>query len=184
MPVVEVARRDALVEAAFRLVAERGLEGLRLRDVASVVGIDHSTLHHYFPGKQDLIAAVALEATRPFWGTMPKSGSPTEKIVGHLTTLGQMILDRPDLHVVLREYDLRARRDPEVAAIIERGEAGWRSSLRSVLEDGIGDRSWAVRLDPIEGAELIISTVKGASLQPATARVVFALLVKVLVSEA
>lgn len=49
-------RRQALVEAAFRCIAEKGFEGLRLRDVAAKVGIDHSTLHYHFPTKEDLVA--------------------------------------------------------------------------------------------------------------------------------
>ena len=47
-------RRQALVEAAYRRIAECGFEGLRLRDVAAEVGIDHSTIHHY-PGAGVLI---------------------------------------------------------------------------------------------------------------------------------
>ena len=53
--------------AAFERVAEIGFEGLRLRQVAEQVGIDHSTLHHHFATKQALVAAVAEYTTRQFW---------------------------------------------------------------------------------------------------------------------
>lgn len=36
-------------------------EGLRLRQVADAVGIDHSTLHHHVATKQDLVEGVAAE---------------------------------------------------------------------------------------------------------------------------
>ena len=58
-------RRQALVEAAYRRIAECGFEGLRLRDVAAEVGIDHSTIHHYFPTKQALVTAVVDYAFGP-----------------------------------------------------------------------------------------------------------------------
>ncbi|MGH3813794.1 MAG: helix-turn-helix domain-containing protein [Pseudonocardiaceae bacterium] len=49
-----------MVRAAFDVIAEKGFEGLRLREVAAQVGIDHSTLHYYFPTRQDLVAAGAV----------------------------------------------------------------------------------------------------------------------------
>ena len=66
----QLDRLQALVRAAFSVIAERGFEGFRLRPIAEVAGIDHSTLHHYFPAKADLIAAVLEHVTSQFEGTM------------------------------------------------------------------------------------------------------------------
>src|SRR5262245_64675018 len=101
-PPLVADRRQELVEAAFKTIAEKGLEGLRIRDVASAAGVDHSTIHHYFATKQDLLTAVVDFATRPFWGTTPREGEPREKIRRHLAAQAQMIADRPMLLVVLR----------------------------------------------------------------------------------
>ena len=38
-------RRDELVLAAYREIAENGFEGLRTREVASAVGVNIATLH-------------------------------------------------------------------------------------------------------------------------------------------
>src|SRR5215471_14490511 len=51
-------RRRSLIEAAYRIIAEQGLKGLRTRDVAAQVGLTHATLHYYFPTKEALIQAV------------------------------------------------------------------------------------------------------------------------------
>ncbi|TMC63676.1 MAG: helix-turn-helix transcriptional regulator [Chloroflexota bacterium] len=48
-------REQALVEAAFNQIAERGFEGLRTREVAAGVGLNIATLHYYFPTKEALI---------------------------------------------------------------------------------------------------------------------------------
>ena len=53
------------VRAAFDKIAENGLEGLRLRDVAAAAGIDHSTVHHYFATKEDLYRAILDLKTDP-----------------------------------------------------------------------------------------------------------------------
>ncbi|TMG42173.1 MAG: helix-turn-helix transcriptional regulator, partial [Chloroflexi bacterium] len=48
-------RHEALVQAAFNQIAERGFEGLRTREVAAEVGVNIATLHYYFPTKEALI---------------------------------------------------------------------------------------------------------------------------------
>ncbi len=41
-------RRRSLVLAAYHLIAERGFEGLRTRNVATRAGVNIATLHYYF----------------------------------------------------------------------------------------------------------------------------------------
>ena len=174
-------RRQALVDAAFRRLAERGFEGLRLRDVAAAAGIDHSTLHHYFPTKEDLVAAVVAQATRQFWPTLPAAGAPAERLRHHLAALGRMARERPALFAVLGELDLRATRDPAVRALLARHEAGWRAALAEVLQQGVAEGAWAAGLEPAAGVELIIAAVKGVRLLPERAEHVLQQLARLLV---
>ena len=64
-------RRQQLVLVAYRLIAEKGFEGLRTRDVADQVGINHATLHYHFPTKEDLIKGVVdyliQKFSSPIW---------------------------------------------------------------------------------------------------------------------
>lgn len=151
-------RRAQLVAAAFRRVAESGFEGLRLRQVAEDVGIDHSTLHHHFAIKQNLVEAVAAYTTRQFWETSPPAPDPATELRAHLRVLRQMIVERPDLFAVTVELDLRARRDPAVAAAMAEHESGWRAKLVEILTDLVPD--------PTTSAELVIAAVKGVRLLP------------------
>jgi AcrR family transcriptional regulator len=161
-------RRAQLVEAAFRRVAESGFEGLRLRQVAEDVGIDHSTLHHHFATKQSLVEAVAAYTTRQFWETSPSAADGASALRAHLSVLQQMIVRQPDLFAVTVELDLRARRDPAVAAAMAQHESGWRAKLIGILTDLVPD--------PATAAELVIATVKGVRLLPDTAGPVLGLL--------
>ncbi|MFI6498345.1 TetR/AcrR family transcriptional regulator [Nonomuraea typhae] len=144
-------RRRELVKAAFDCVAEKGFEGLRLRDVAARVGLDHSTVHHYFPGKQDLVTGIVDYATQQFW----TPGAPVGDLDDHLGMLARLISERPALFLVLRELDLRATRDAEVRAIVESRERGWRDALAARVQPG--------------HVELVIAVVKGVSLTPGLA---------------
>src|SRR2546430_7157743 len=47
-------RRRSLVLAAYDLIAEKGFEDLRTRDVAARAGVNIATLHYYFASKEDL----------------------------------------------------------------------------------------------------------------------------------
>ena len=50
--------RARIVEAAARLIYERGVAGTTLDDVRSAAGVSGSQLTHYFAGKDELIRAV------------------------------------------------------------------------------------------------------------------------------
>ena len=62
---------------------------------------------------------------------------------------------------MLAEIDLRARRDPDVAAAVNEIEAGWRLALSALFRDS------RVPADPDDMTELTIAAVKGARVNPA-----------------
>ena len=59
--------RAALLDAAERLIRERGYAGVSYADLAGLVGVRKASIHHHFPGKADL--ALALLALKD--GTVP-----------------------------------------------------------------------------------------------------------------
>lgn len=176
-----VDRRDALVRAAYGIIAAKGFEGLRLREVATKAGIDHSTLHHHFRTKRDLIAAVLDYATEQFRPPPRKNEATPTSLHAHLSLLSRMIVDRPELHVVLREFDLHAVRDARIRTIIAKREQGWREQLVQRIEFAAEEGNWPSGYEPAIGAELIIAVVKGASFNPRTATKVLSLFEKLLI---
>ena len=59
-------RRSDLIAAARGAILERGLVDLRLRDVAERAGMSASAVFYYYPGLNELLEAVALEAIERF----------------------------------------------------------------------------------------------------------------------
>jgi AcrR family transcriptional regulator len=51
--------KEALVEAARRFIAERGLGGFTLADAAKLVGVSPAALYRHFAGREALVAEVA-----------------------------------------------------------------------------------------------------------------------------
>src|SRR5260221_9541998 len=52
------ATRDALIEAARALFAERGYAGVGTEEIVRAAGITRGALYHHFDGKRDLFEAV------------------------------------------------------------------------------------------------------------------------------
>lgn len=48
-------RRTAILDAAARLIAERGYHAVRIADIARTVGASTGLVHYYFPTKDDVL---------------------------------------------------------------------------------------------------------------------------------
>ena len=76
--------RRALLDAAWRLVAEKGLAALTLREVARAAGVSHAAPYHHFPTRTALLDALAEEGFASLDRAMgeamagPETGDPAE----------------------------------------------------------------------------------------------------------
>jgi TetR/AcrR family transcriptional regulator, lmrAB and yxaGH operons repressor len=53
--------RDAMIEAAWLLIAERGLEGMATREVLARTGAPRGSVYHYFPRGRTELIELAIE---------------------------------------------------------------------------------------------------------------------------
>ncbi len=165
-PHVKPDRRQALILAAFHAIAEKGFEGLRVRDVAAQVGINGATLHHYFATKEDLIQGVVeyvITRLRETMQPQDTSANPAEWLHQHLIRLYQLMQEEPALFIVLTEMSLRAQRKPVLHYLVQQ-EAVWHELLAQILQAGIKQQIWSSDLDADATATAIITLLEGASL--------------------
>jgi AcrR family transcriptional regulator len=162
-------RKAQIVEAAFAMVAESGLERFRTRDVAERVGINPATLHHYFPTKEDLIVAVGEHLETGYARGRSRRGMPRAKpsalqaLRGELADAVFYRRQRPAWQAVSREFAARAPRDPVAAAVLERLTSGWRGTLEAVLREGSESGAFRPDLDPRRVSLLIVSALWAGS---------------------
>jgi AcrR family transcriptional regulator len=52
---IKVNNRNKIIDAAIRLIGEKGVEGTSLADISKEVGISKGTLYYYYSSKNDLI---------------------------------------------------------------------------------------------------------------------------------
>lgn len=163
-------RQNTLARIALTMLAERGFEGLRVRDVANAAGINIATLHYYFPTKEDLIAAVGEEIYQQFLSVTAPVAESSQ--VTPDRQLRQVFLDMqhqfdrvPDLFVALHELQLRAHRDEAVRQVVRQIHGRWQSHMEGIYKAGIQQNIFRPDIDPAQAAITIIATLSGISLQ-------------------
>jgi AcrR family transcriptional regulator len=161
-------RQQALVQAAFIQIAERGFEGLRTREVAAGVGLNIATLHYYFPTKEALIRGVVAHAMDRFRSTLAPHGSPADQLRNHLRAVRKLLRDEPEVGAVMGELALRSARDPALARIMAEAFQAWHQTLRGLLRRAARAGHLARDLDNDDVAALIMATLTSATL-PSTA---------------
>lgn len=151
-------RRVAIALAARQIIVEKGLEGLRTRDIAARVGINIATLHYHVPSKEALIALVAESIRSDFKAQAmrhPRTGkNGLEQLRLELEDFRETVVEMPELIIILTELVERARRDAAVAAIMLPMRDFWRQQFADIYRLGRADGSFRPDLDP-EAAALI-----------------------------
>ena len=157
-------RRQALVQAAFNQIAERGFEGLRTREVAAGVGLNIATLHYYFPTKETLIRGVVAYAMERFRSTLAPHGSPDDQLRNHLRAVRKLLRDEPEIGAVMGELALRSARDPSLARIMRETNDAWHRTLRGLLRRAVREGYLDRELDNDEVPALIMATLMSSTL--------------------
>lgn len=152
-------RRQALVQAAFRQIAEHGFEGLRTRDVAAEAGVNIATLHYYFPTKEALIRGVVASAMGRFRATLAPHGVPDHQLANHLRALRGLLQKEPAIRLVMAELALRSARDASLARILKETHDEWHRTLRGLLRRGAAKGGLRRDLDSDDAASLIIAAL-------------------------
>jgi AcrR family transcriptional regulator len=162
-------RRQALVQAAFSEIAERGFEGLRTREVAAEVGVNIATLHYYFPTKEALIRGVVELSMQRFRSTLAPHGSSAEQLRNHLRAVRRLLREEPRLGTVMGELALRSARDPALASIMGDTNEAWQRTVRGLLRRAVRDGHLRPELDSDDVAAIVIATLSSLTL-PGLAR--------------
>jgi len=156
-------RLAEIAMAARELIAERGFEGLRTRDIAARVGINVATLHYHVPSKEALIRIVAQSLRADFIAqnqSRPRAGlSAVEILKLEFADFRETIVETPERLLVMAELSDRAERDEAVAAEIRPMQLFWRQMVAEILQQGCDQGQFRPDIDPAAGAVMVIGTM-------------------------
>ena len=162
-------RKTELVEIAYRLIAQNGLEGFRIRQVAAEAGIDNGTLHYHFPSKEALIHGVVdylmddLQHNR----ALRSAEDPTalDELHMEFEDIRLRLRRTPEQFIVLSDLAVRSWRDAVVAKMFRKLDDGWHAHLVALLERGIRQGIFRNNLDVPLCARAIMVALRGIGYQ-------------------
>lgn len=165
-------RRRAIASAARDLIAEKGFEGLRTRDIAARVGINVATLHYHVPTKQGLISLVADAMHSDFRAqslVRPRAHlSPMERLEHEFFDFHEMFYEQQGTLAVMSELMERARRDEVIHAAMRPILHNWYQMVAAIFADGVADGTFRADLDPEAAASMVIGALVGFGRSPDT----------------
>jgi AcrR family transcriptional regulator len=128
------AARDAILDAAFRLLTRPGAEGVTIEAIAAEAGVGRQTIYRWWPTKGAVVAEALVRHAR---STVPErdTGSLAGDLTAFLTdSFGGL---QPDgWSDALREIVAVAQSDEHVARVLADFTAARRAALRALLARG------------------------------------------------
>ena len=164
-PTTGHVRRPAILKAAAEVIAERGVIGTRIADVAERADTSAPGVLYWFASKDELLTEALSSADDRFYAQL---GDELAQLDGPRARLARIVelwpAEGDDEAVLWMELWVRALRDPVVNAARERLDRRWRTAIADVVRDGQAAGEFA-RVDPVEFALTLGALMDGFAIQ-------------------
>jgi AcrR family transcriptional regulator len=155
-----------VLEAACRVIAERGADATRFADVAAESGVPVSTLQYYFGSREDLLVAAFRHASSTEIAALEAEVAGIDDPWDQLETILTRSLtgyepEAPDAGRLWIESWHFGIRDPEMRADALRDNTAWRRLVAGVVRRGIERGVFTDRYDADMVAVLAVAAADG-----------------------
>jgi AcrR family transcriptional regulator len=111
--------REALLDAAAAVFAERGFQGASLDEIAATAGYTRGAIYKHFADKEDLLHEVCVRLNERTFAEFDELPSPADWLdtsdLPAITRQWASMVDREtEFRVVMLEFQLHAYRNPEL----------------------------------------------------------------------
>lgn len=132
--------REALLQAAIRLIAEVGPAGFTLREVARRADVSHNAPYRHFADREELLAAVAAQGFRELDQAMLNAVRHQRSSEARLKRAGlsyvEFALRRPEHFAVMFDAAVSKHKTPDSAQAAEQAFATLVSLVKSCQDEG------------------------------------------------
>jgi AcrR family transcriptional regulator len=156
--------REAILVAVAKVIARRGVRGLRVEDVAAEAGVSAPLLYYHFGSRAGLVKAALEHASE----RAPSSALGEPPAGDGLEAVSEALLnelsDHPDVRanaVVWGEVSASAVFEDDLRVDVKRVNDAWRSNVAEGIRAGIADGSIRSDVEPDAAADVLISLVDG-----------------------
>ena len=131
--------RQALVDAALELIADKGPQGFTLSEAAKRAGVTPAAVYRHFEGREDLIAEIALQGYEIFADLMHyafDSGKPSAMAAFEATGRAYLAFAKkyPGHYVAMFESGVSVNRTPELATAAARARGVLEAAAEALSE--------------------------------------------------
>jgi len=136
-------RRDQMLAAASKLIAERGFSDTRIADVAKRVGASPALVIYYFGTKDSLLTEALRWSERSWYAEAEEMLQSTEKLRDRLEVLSEWTLVADKQQDLTGDWGLwfdlwaQAFRHPEVKKDRAELDAQWRDLITRVVQEAV-----------------------------------------------
>ncbi|MFD3973715.1 TetR/AcrR family transcriptional regulator [Streptomyces cyaneofuscatus] len=137
------ARRRQILDGAARCFARNGFHGTSMQDVLKEVGLSAGAVYRYFPGKEDIIAAITEETFATIRGAFEEasrmSPPPTpdvllSRVLGRVLAGEVHGLERRTFAALAVQLWSETLRDGRLAVQLDEGYATMRAAWTKLVE--------------------------------------------------
>ena len=136
-PTTGHVRRPAILKAAAEVIAERGVIGTRIADIAERAGTSAPGVLYWFDTKDELLTEALSFADDRFYEELHGELAQLDGARARLRRIVELWPAEGDDEAVLwMELWVRALRDPQVNAARARLDGRWRAAIADIVREG------------------------------------------------
>lgn len=168
-PVPENPNKAALLQAAKKLVGERGFAGTSVRDLVAASGTNQAAVNYHFGSREELLTQAVLESFLEWTDRLgaveanPGDG-PVGQLLASMSTMLGDIQDAEPLFAGFLEALLQARRSPRLREELADHYREQRRRVGEQVAAAVGAETIPARTVEVI-ASLLIAVVDGLQLQ-------------------
>jgi len=159
-------RRRQILDAAAACFAERGLHQTSMSDICERAGLSPGAVYRYFPGKEDIIAAICDEGYRQDLALIEsiKADGSAREVMEHLAGCFLQPRDPPELRLRL-DMLAQAPRTPHIERVLQAGNERILASFTEFIRARQATGEVNPNLDPDSTARVICALYHGFIVQ-------------------
>lgn len=164
----ELARRKrAILDVTLSLIAARGTDAVRLRDVARESAVSVGSLQYYFGSRDQLIHEAFSQYARDSLDLIGRADNLTASAWERLTAVLQVVATRPHLArtaALWMEFISAGLHDEGMRALLLDTQEAWRDLLRRVVRAGLDSGEFRPALPPETAVICLVALIDGFDL--------------------
>lgn len=156
--------REAILRAACRAIAERGVDRVRMRDIAEAAGVSPTLPHYYFKTRPELLRQAfehAEEGMVRLEQQVAGDGAPRERLERLLLVYFDADPQVYEIWMLAREMTTHAIREPALRDSHEDVYSSWTAAIAEVIREGQRAGGFPAGVDADQAAWRLTALVEG-----------------------